>query len=397
MNDVPTLACGAAVVALAVAGCRSHDRPAPPAQDAGGAASDPIAAVATRLDADPPATARPPIAPPAGVVAMADGYDKARRVALGVMATRAHTADAVFAMADRWNRAPEPLRRLGADARAGEVAALVAAGAAAAAAPAPSGDPAEFEAAAAAAVAHALALAERGEADRAAWTLLAAAQMGFDIARGRRLYAARHGLNAVRGALAALRAVLTASPPAEAGAVADACDRLAAGQPTVADALLAETRWYERALVAGAGRGEPPPGWTDAARAEVERLARAAGGVAAFARKLAEQRLVVADLRAPHRAGADRQRLVARRRAAIWGADHPWADPEDAGRWESARAEVAATCLVARRVAGRPAGPHGVNPVTGQPWLEVGGRLTGGTLIRHGTPEPVAIAIGTRP
>ncbi len=175
-----------------------------------------------------------------------DGYFKAKRVALGVLAPRAHTADAVFVVARDWARAPKPLRSLGADARSGEVATLVAAGAAAPDGKVPAGAAQEWADVGAVAVAYAAERDLAGETVEAAWHLLAATRLGYDITLERPPPQAKHGLDLVGGALAALqsitqRANAEALPTDDLAAVFAACRELMINAPTAPAAATPET------------------------------------------------------------------------------------------------------------------------------------------------------------
>jgi len=183
-----------------------------------------------------PARRKPLRRPGSGAPDIEDAYFKAKRVAFGVLAPRAHTADAVFIVARDWSNAPPPLRALGADARSGEVATLVSAGAASDG-NVPEGSAEEWAGVGSVAVAYASERMLAGECVDAAWHLLAASRLGYDITLKRPPPEAKHGLNLVSGALASLQSVaqragVEALPTRDLAQVFTACRDLMANAPT---------------------------------------------------------------------------------------------------------------------------------------------------------------------
>jgi hypothetical protein len=333
-----------AVAVLAACSSRSGggDAPVkgPEADDAA------LAAMRDRLAADRPKHARAALAQP-GVAAPAieDAYDKARRVAVGLLAPNAHTADAVFAAVQSWSGAPKGLRAIGEDPRAGEVAALIAAGAAGDQGAVPGNDAAALEGTGAVAVAHAMHTLEGGDATAAAWRLLAAAHYGYDIARGRPQREGDHGLSLVRAAAAGVRVAAPDLPPDARASLHEGCRTLIAAHPSFADVWWWDTRWREQRALAVFDPGKDDAPIADAIAAEVRARADRAGGVAAFAKAFAAQRDAIERLRTMTGATAEqREAFVRNTRTELWGPQPKYHEAGDIHVWERTQRELAETC-----------------------------------------------------
>jgi hypothetical protein len=280
---------------------------------------------------------------------------------------------------------------------------LVVAGAAAPAAELAGDDAMEWEGVGGIAVASAMQLRETGKTEDAIWQLWAAAQLGFDIARGRRLHEGNRGLSVVRGALGAIRGIALASGKRDLddAALAQAlatCRALHAAHPTFSDALFWDTRWHEQAVASVFAGGAAPRGMTDVIGEDLRRVAKQSGGAGALAAKLGAQRRVADELRAmADKTGAERQAHARDARRAIWGKAHPWAGDDDVGRWEQTHAELAATCVVLagalERRGQKPDGEPMLDPVGGKPFELQGDRMVGGALVLHGQAAPVEILL----
>jgi hypothetical protein len=368
-----------------------------------------VAPLAERLAAEsPPSLERAPIAPPnAELAADAEGYVKAARVSLGPLAAGVDP-DIVFAASERWLAAPEEVRKLGKDARSGEVAGLIAAGAMA---PEPStaGEPSAWKGATGVAIAWAQETAAGGQRADASWKLLAAIQLGYDLARGKRFADAEGGLAIARDAARALRHVIANSdkkslPNDALAGVLAGCLAVLPNRVSTPDMLMAGARWDDQVVAAAFGGGEPPAGATeadlDSARANAAKL----GGAAALVAKRDGVREAIDSIRSDDLHGGARQAQIAEARAQHWGKGAAGVAADDVGRLELANAEMTGTCLVialeldrrkrnklAKDLAAltpKPLAEPLLDPIRNQPWELVddglGGRVLRSGSVQHG-------------
>jgi len=161
--------------------------------------------------------------PPSHVIANApapakrpplSGYAKARRVAIGPLA-RPIDPTAVYTAVRDWSRVPEPIRQLGRDARSGEVASLLVAGAAEPQRDTAGAGPDEWRQVAALVIAVTYEDAMRGQLGDVAARLGAVAQLGHDLGDAA----------TVRATVGACETIAAAH--AEEAELARACEQLA--------------------------------------------------------------------------------------------------------------------------------------------------------------------------